>query len=226
MSKCDFCEIPCRNIDWCEFTDEGIKLRTERIIIPNKWIKQCREFAEESSHTSVNHYKKRRQGNIDKIKEDIFIGKMGEVGVHLFLKSQGIEINKPDFEIYSGRKKSFDSDLQSDKYDIHCKSQGESSASRFGISWILQYGGAGYGHQDKLFKHQTKHDILAPSVVRGDEVELLALIPIKTIFEKDMVDMPKLNWLRNTKRALYWERLKDLSYYNRWGILKRLKNEG
>lgn len=177
-------------------------------------LDKCKKFAEESVDTSINHYKRRGQGNREKIIQDIICGKMGELGVYNMLQQAGYKVTYPDFAIYKGRKKSFDADMTADKkgktFKVHCKSQTDSSRTKYGASWILQYGGNGFGHTDKLFKKREPNDFLCAAVVSGLEVTVYTAVKISTLFDLGMVELPALDWLAKTKRAIYYKTISSL----------------
>jgi len=156
---------------------------------------------------------------LDKIVKDITTGKLGEIGAYKLLRSHGFDVSKPDFEIYESRRKSFDADLCGSGFNGHCKSQNGESADKYGISWILQWGGKGYGHTDKLFKSRSKEDFLIPTLVHDTEVEIFGIIPVETLFAGGFIKKPRITWLADTKRAIYYEDLKELTWRERWGIL-------
>lgn len=193
-----------------------------KVILTKKELEKCMQFAENSVDSSLSHYKRRNNTSRSRIIQDIYTGKCGEIGVYKILKSLGYEVNQPDFEIYEGRKKSFNADMTYGNYNIHCKAQNEESATKYGISWILQYGGSGWGHTDKLFKNRSKFDILAPTLIIGDEVQLFGLIRVDDLFKKDMIKMPSCKWFADTKRAIYYDDIKSLSHYNKW---RRMEND-
>jgi len=187
-------------------------------------IKKAQEFAEARAELSLNHYKRRGQGSLDKIKYDITIGALGEIAAHRLLKELGIKADKPDFNVYDTRNKSYDADLQDNQGNrYHCKSQSIESKEQYGASYILQYGGNGTGHTDKLFRSRTNRDFLIPCLVNIDEKEvtIYGVIKIDTIFKKDLIKMPRVKWLEYSKRAIYLEDLYTLTYYERWGRLKK-----
>ena len=106
---------------------------------------------------------------------------------------------------------------------IRDRSQSRDSANTYGNSYILQYGGNGNGHVDKLFKSRTNRDFLIPCLVDIDtrEVIIYGCIKVETLFKKDLIKMPRVKWLEFSKRAVYLEDLFTLSWYERWGRLKR-----
>lgn len=195
-------------------------MKTETIkISKNDWAK-CHEFAVAQLETSINHYKKRKQGNAAKITEDIITGKLGELAAYRFLRSKGIMCAAPDFNIYEARQKSFDADLNFEGKQFHCKSQSRMSAAKYGESWILQWGGKGHGHIDKLFKNRSKNDYLVPMQVSETEVIIYGIIPVDTLFKNDLIKEPKLAWFADTKRAVYLNDIRKLNHYFRWGLVR------
>lgn len=194
-------------------------MRIESIKITAKDIARCQEFANASVDSSLSHYKRRGQSNREKIIHDIVTGKLGEIAAHRMLRRNGIWAKEPDFEIYDTKGKSFDADITHRQRNFHCKAQSEKSANLYGESWLLQYNGKGYGHTDKLFKHQAKGDYLIPSVVYDTHVDIFGVVPVSLLFERDLLKLPKLKWFHNTKRAVYLDDVKTLSWRERWGLL-------
>lgn len=176
-------------------------------------------FAEKCAETCIANYRRRGQGSLEKITTDIHTGKLVELGAYNFLKSIGVEVTFPDFEIYKSKGKSWDADLVNNKYKFHCKGQNQESVTKYGASWILQWGGRGKGHTDKLFKHQEKHDYLIPGFTQGRSAVICGIYQIKNIMENGLIAEPKVDWLKFSKRAIY---LADLEAHyapeERWSI--------
>ena len=189
-----------------------------------KDLEIAKQFASDRVHLSIDHYKKRGQGSLDKITHDITIGALGEIGIHRALKRLGIKATAPDFNVYETNKKSYDADISDNSGNrYHCKSQCVDSANKYGKSYILQYGGNGVGHVDKLFRNVTNRDFLIPCLVDVEnmEVVIFGCVKIETIMKKDLIKMPRVKWLEHSKRAIYLEDLFTLSWYERWGRLKK-----
>lgn len=183
----------------------------------------CVKFAHESIDTSLAHYARRNQANKPRIVEDITIGKCGEFGVYNFLKSLGLVVSEPDVTVYQAGQKSFAADITLDFWQIHCKSQSVESTLKYGASWVLQYGGMGKGHTDKLFKNRSKFDILAPTTVDERCVTIHGFIPVQQLFELDLIEMPKVDWFKDTKRAVYLDSIYNkLTFGKIWGTLSRM----
>jgi len=199
-------------------------MKSLTVELKKKDLEIAKQFANDRVHLSIDHYKKRGQGSLDKITHDITIGALGEIGIHRAFKRLGIKTSKPDFNVYETKKKSYDADLNDDSGNrFHCKSQCVESANKYGKSYILQYGGNGMGHVDKLFRNVTNRDFLVPCLVDVENMEVIIFgcIKIETIMKKDLVKMPRVKWLEYSKRAIYLDDLFTLSWYERWGRLKR-----
>lgn len=151
--------------------------------------------------------------------QNIVTGKLGEIAVYRMSKEYELPVGRPDFTIYDSKKKSFDADLSSPEFQIHVKSQGIDSANKYGISWILQFSGNGRGHQDKLFRRVETNDYLAPCLVKDTTVHIYGIIKVKKLFLEDMIEEPKNPWFVDTKRAIYFDKIRTLPYYHRWGIV-------
>ena len=199
-----------------------------KIKITKKDVQKAKDFAEKRLEKSRAHYMKRKQFNSEKVMTDIMVGALGEIAVYKLLKNNyGIKVSFPDLNVYEKAKKTFDADLK-DKQGrmFHVKSQSVTSSERYGRSYILQYGGNGRGHTDKLFRNRSDNDYLVPTEVDTENmsVTIFGCYKIKTIFEKDMIKLPKLDYFKDIKRAIYLEDLETLNYYERWGRLGTFVN--
>lgn len=196
-------------------------MKIESIKLTRKDYERCEEFANQQLHTSLDHYRRRKQGNAPKIIQDITTGKLGELATHRMLRRHGFYAKAPDFKIYEGRKKSFDADITWQQFAFHCKSQSEDSVNKYGASWILQWGGRGHGHVDKLFKHVAPTDYLVPATIHSDHARIYGVVPVAKLFELDLIKPPKVDWMADTKRAIYFDDIKKLSWRDRWSFLYR-----
>jgi len=171
-----------------------------KYLLDSDIIKLCDHFADRVISTNLDCYKKRKQFNYDKIKQDIFIGKLAEWGVFfIYLQRGRHNIIPPDMNVYSKKKKSFDPDMRWGLFNIHIKSQTYESASRYGDSWIFQA-------KDPLFEFSNEYDIIIGCrVAIGDscsEVEILLEKPFKNLVFGDT----RLSKFAGDKKAIY---LKD-----------------
>ena len=170
-------------------------------ILNEREINICREFANQSAGSSLDHYKKRGQSNPEKIKEDIFIGKTGELVVHKLYQEQDFELSLPDFNIYTKKKKSFAADLIGPKRNIHVKTQSMDSINKYGKSWILQ-------KEDKIFKKYDEFDRIVLCMSNGETVTILAILAFSDLIKYKCIEKPKLDWLAKTKVAIYLDTIK------------------
>ena len=99
-------------------------------------LERCKIFAAFSVDSSADEYARRNQNDINKIKIDIYSGKVAEFMVYNYLVSRGKHVTKPDLDIYDKHHKSFDSDLVSDGVNLHVKSHFVNP--RFPVSWVFQ----------------------------------------------------------------------------------------
>lgn len=175
-----------------------------KIISVSKYYRDvCEEFAEKQLETSKDLYAYRGEARLDKMADDIIIGKMAEIAVMKHLKELGYECGKPDFSIYERSKKSYDADLVTAcGYNVHVKSQGMVSFKRYGASWLLQ-------KNDRITKEPGKKDFMAMVLVDGNDCELLGTCKIMDIVPH--LGEPRVPSYRHTKKALYLEQLKENS---------------
>ena len=82
-------------------------------------------------HDSQQAFKK-------KIHDDHFIGKLGEEAVCMIFRSRNCTVQGPDYQIYSGKQKSWTADLVINELDVAVKTQRRSAANRYGLSWTFQ----------------------------------------------------------------------------------------
>lgn len=165
---------------------------------------RCQKFAQDQLETSSKTYAYRGEKNLDKMEQDIIIGKLGELMVAKYVRSCGRSCNRVDFKIYTGRNKSFDADLISDECNIHVKSQGVTSIKRYGKSWLLQ-------KNDKITRDPSKNDFLCFTSVdlENKTVEILGFVRVKDIIKKGCLDEPRVPRYRHTKIALYFESIQE-----------------
>ncbi len=107
-----------------------------RIKIPESVVKKASSFAD--SVISTVDYSDSNQTRQRKIRDDHFISKIGEEAVYRCFKLFTDAVSKPDYKIYSGSKKSWESDLRVEDIPIAVKTQKKSSAEKYGLSWTFQ----------------------------------------------------------------------------------------
>jgi hypothetical protein len=154
-------------------------------------------------------YKARGQTNPYKITQDIYTGKVAEIGVHTYLKGLGLKPAPVDFEIYAAKQKSFAADIVATGKNFHVKSQTSESAEKYGKSYLLQ-------KRDPLLrKAASMTEIFVPTLVYEDTIEIYGFIPAAYI-PMDFIKEPKLKWLASTKVAIYLEDFMTLTARQRW----------
>lgn len=173
-------------------------------IRPNKtMIKKARSFA--SKVVGTVNYKDSNQSNMSKIEKDHFLGKIGEQVVVAALKKFTKDIIGPSFEIFHGKNKSWDADLQINGIEVAVKTQKSSSAKRYGISWCFQ------------FSERRKDPVLNNSnswvcFVVCDEINeyRCKVFPFFQIKELTFEE-PKLPYLKGKKKFVYARSLPKLN---------------
>lgn len=169
------------------------------IIVDNEYIKICNDFVEKSHQTNITHYAKRKQNDTNKIKHDIYCGKLAEFAVYQYL-SKSSDLTKPDVQVYESYHKSFDADLIIDyRHNLHVKSQHIHSASSFGMSWNFQ-------KEDLLTVSPTDNDFICLCIVHSEnKVTIMAMKKATNLvtFYRD----PVLEKLKGIKKVLYYSDL-------------------
>lgn len=169
-------------------------------------IIKIKQFVEDSFSTSTDEYARRNQNNIEKIKKDIYNGKLAEFGVYYILKDK-FTVNEPDLKIYNAGGKSFDADLsflnkKGSKIELHIKSQHITSVNSFGKSWSFH-------PTDSLTTSPTESDVIVLCVVYDSEtVEILKKVKAIDIVGK--YGEPTVPRLKGKKKVLYWETVEKI----------------
>jgi hypothetical protein len=73
-----------------------------------------------------------------KVRGDHQSGKLGEEAVRLVYQSFASAVEGPDYEVYTGRRKSWAADLKLDGAALHVKTQTTKAALLYGLSWMFQ----------------------------------------------------------------------------------------
>lgn len=182
----------------------------------NDYWHRCRLYAENEFNTVKKTRAQRGQTNPQRIKHQTAVGKMGELLAADWLRAKGYNCSDPDFTIYTGRKKSWDSDMHivsaDGKFKVACKAQDEVSAKKYGRSWIFQKGGIGYGHTDPVIQSGESLSIFVSLNLKEEFAEVMG--PFRMCDMRPLFKEPRLNSLRHSKVALYWEDMQHISVYN------------
>jgi len=159
---------------------------------------QCKLFADYSVETHLDEYKRRGQEDIEKIKQDIYYGKIGEMMVYNYMKQDGIKDVSPiDLNIYEHKQKSYDADFRVGAHNVHVKTHVVNN--NFPASWMFQ-------KNDPLTKDKSNTEVLFLCVLGRECYAYITLIqPDVIIFEEPMKVA-----LRETKVCVYEETLLHL----------------
>lgn len=164
--------------------------------ISDKHSEKVMDFAEKVSLTT--NYSDCGQNDYRLKVYQHYIGKMGELATFLYLR-KGYEINEPDFKIYHGKDKSWDSDLKVGKVHISIKTQDISSAKRFGLSWTFQH--INGGRSDASIKSET---LVIPTLYDNSYYDKTRIVLFPSIDIRDVVfGEPKKESLKGKKLVMY-----------------------
>jgi hypothetical protein len=157
-------------------------------------IEKCIKFSEECVETN-KYYASRGQKNLEKIKNDILVGKLGEWAAYQLLKEQGIEVGEPDLAIYKGGAKSHSADLEGSGHKFSVKTQTLKSVELYGMSWLMEKKALSKfeGHKVVLCLQLADDTILIQNIVKFEDMMAV---------QKE----PKLTYL-TSKAAFYYQDL-------------------
>ncbi len=111
--------------------------RTPQIVhLPPEAVSRAQTFADTVIAT-VN-YGDSNQTVKKKINDDHFVSKLGEEAARAVFESRGCIVEGPDYSIYRGNQKSWQSDLKINTLEVAVKTQRRSAAKRYGLSWTFQ----------------------------------------------------------------------------------------
>lgn len=174
------------------------------ISLSKDW-QQCDDFANASDYSE---YAKRNQKNKWHMVQQNIVGKAAEVAVYKALYTL-CNISKPDFAIYSAKKKSWSADLiitkKHKKTDIHVKGQSVEQARIFEVSWIFQSSNkSGKGGKDRIFNKDARGSVAFVLVDEENKsAKILAIVPIILLKKMDLFQDPAKESLKGIKKAIY-----------------------
>jgi len=164
-------------------------------------VARCMKFAEAQYETSSGMYARRGQVDKDTIIRQIAHGKIAELLVYYHLKDS-FEVDEPDFNIYTGKKKTYDADLTDGFLRFHVKAQDHESARKYGTSWV-------FTPKDPLVTEPEAEDILVLVLIKNDSVKIMGFLSALTAKEEALYADPKLKRLRGHKTVLYFETIES-----------------
>ena len=166
-------------------------------------IRRAEVFADEVIKT-VN-YRDSNQTNLEKIKNDHFISKIGEEAVKKVFELFKHPVKGPDYRIYKGKNKSWEEDLFIGAEGLAVKTQKQTAAKKYGLSWTFQ--SSGY-RNDPILKDPFAWVCFVACNDESLYYECTVYPPFQ-IRELDFKD-PKLKYLIGKKKVVYAEDLKVL----------------
>ena len=108
----------------------------QAVHIPSDIVTHANAFAD--TVTSTVNYRDSNQSAKEKIRDDHFVSKLGEEAVRLVFEARKCKVEGPDYNVYSGKGKSWEADLKVNALDVAVKTQRRSAANRYGLSWTFQ----------------------------------------------------------------------------------------
>jgi len=153
-------------------------------------LERCRIFAEFSVGSSMGEYARRNQNNPEKVKMDIYRGKLAEFMIYKYMLSKGNTITVPDLEIYNYHNKNYSADFVCNGKNLHVKSHFVNEY--YPVSWLFQ-------KKDNLVSCETKDDFLFLVVMKNDgDAWFYVRQPQRELFRK-----PQKESLQSTKLCIY-----------------------
>lgn len=181
-------------------------VKVQTVVVDASLVVKAKSFARQVTPTigsPGNGYRDTNQFNLQKIEKDHFISKVGEEAVRIVFEQLGRQVQGPDYQIYKGKKKSWDSDLYIDGLGLAVKTQAASLAQKFGLSWTFQ---AGNYRKDPILNNL---DAWVCFVEFNETTRQCAVYPPYQIKELTFGE-PKLDRLKGSKRVVYAETLPAL----------------
>ena len=169
-------------------------------------VERATAFA--SAVVSTVNYRDSDQIIKQKIQDDHFVSKLGEEAVRLVFEQRNCTIEGPDYEIYSGKRKSWDADLKINGLEVAVKTQRRSAAKRYGLSWTFQDSPE---RRDPILDMPDAWVCLVVFEDLKDGYECL-VYPLRKI-KQLIFEAPRLSRLVGKKQAVYLETLQKHNVY-------------
>ncbi len=177
--------------------------RTAQIIqLSPEAVSRAQAFAD--AVTDTVNYRDSNQTQKRKIRDDHFVSKLGEEAVRFVFESRKCAVEGPDYSIYSGKQKSWASDLKINSLDVAVKTQRRSAAKRYGLSWTFQDSPR---RRDPIL---DLPDAWVSFVVYEDEKAGFECIvyPLRKV-KQLIFEAPRLSKLAGKKQTVYLETLQQ-----------------
>ena len=108
----------------------------QTVHLPKEAVERAGAFAE--AVTSTVNYRDSNQTVRQKIRDDHLVSKLGEEAVKFVFEARECVVVGPDYNVYSGKGKSWEADLKVNDLEVAVKTQRRSAANRYGLSWTFQ----------------------------------------------------------------------------------------
>lgn len=169
--------------------------QVQRVCITDEVILRAKTFAEKVTPTT--NYSDSNQQQFEKIKNDHFISKLGEEAVKAVF-STFAKVEGPDYTIYHGKEKSWQEDLFINKTGISVKTQKQSMAKKYGLSWTFQ---SGVSRKDIVLQKPDAWIVFTAY----DDTNSLNICEVYPPFQvKELIfGEPVLEYLRAHKKVVY-----------------------
>ncbi|HYV91128.1 MAG TPA: hypothetical protein VE978_05070 [Chitinophagales bacterium] len=168
----------------------------QKIILNPAIIIKAKKFSE--SVVSTIDYKDSNQSNIEKIRDDHFISKLGEEAVKKLMEERGNKVIGPDYTIYPAKKKSWSTDLMINEIEVAVKTQKKSAANKYGLSWTFQFSQV---RKDPILKNPEAW-ICFVEYDDTDEKYSCRVFPPRKMKSLPLKE-PKLQHLKGKKKVVY-----------------------
>ncbi len=178
-------------------------VKVQTVVIDVSLVVKAKNFAKQVTPTigsPGSGYRDTNQFNLQKIENDHFVSKIGEEAVRIVFEQFGRQVQGPDYRIYEGEQKSWDTDIYIDGFGLAVKTQATSLAKEFRLSWTFQ---AGIYRKDPLLNNL---DAWVCFVEFNETTRQCAVYPPYQIRELTFGE-PKLDRLKGSKKVVYAESL-------------------
>ena len=151
---------------------------------------------------STVNYRDSNQSVKKKIRDDHFVSKLGEEAVRMVFEARNAKVEGPDYNVYTGKGKSWDADLKVNELDVAVKTQRRSAAKRYDLSWTFQDSPE---RRDPILDTPNAWVCLVVYEDLNDGYECV-VYPLRKI-KQLIFEAPRLKKLIGKKQAVYLETL-------------------
>lgn len=177
--------------------------------------------------SSIKYYSVTRKTNPEKAREDIFNGKIAEIGTQNIFEHFGIVTKPLDYEIRQGAKKGWIPDIETIEGNqrIHvktCTLVPKSEKENQVVSWVFSKTDSDAG-TDLLFKNGDENDWLAFTCVYCGRVILLSLLNWNQCAE--IFQPPYVEKLKPIKTCIYYKKILETYPDSKRGEMAKISGQ-